>query len=1016
MRTCRACGEANPPEARFCGQCGSLLADACERCGTELPERVRFCPSCGAPVAEPLGVGEERKVVTVLFSDVAGSTGLGERLDPERLKDVMGAYFDTMSREIESEGGTVEKFIGDAVMAVFGVPVAHEDDPTRALRAALRMRRGLERLNRGLQADHGVTLDMRIGVNTGEVVAVTVPRPGQGMVTGDAVNVAARLEQNAESNQILVSERTARAARGLRLREVGRLALKGKEQEVRAFEVMELEAIPHPGTRRGRPTPSELELEGIGLAEPPARPAHLAPMVGRDREMALLRTVYERVASERRPHLVTIYGEAGVGKTRLVEEFEAWTGALADPPRVVRGRCLPYGEGVTYWPLAEILKEHADVFDDDTSDDALRKIEGTVGKLLTDADPLQTGAERTAAALAFTLGLEDPAQPFAGSSSDPRLVRAETSEAWRRYFTALARQGPTLAVIEDIHWADPALLELLQELPEHAEGPLLFMCPARPELTAREPGWGGGRLNFSGLLLDPLQVPEATTLLDFLLGQEDMPSEIRARILERSGGNPFFLEEISRHVVEERSRVRAEEGFLAGSETFDVEIPDTVQGVLAARMDLLGGTEKRVLQTAAVVGKVFWSGAVARLLSQGDQPAEAAGPLLRSALAGLEDRGLVVARLASTMAGEREYAFRHILTRDVAYESLPRKERAAAHAAVGAWIEERAGQRFREFAELLAHHYAEAHREMEEEGRREPARVEELRARAFRYSLIASEEARAKFVLPNAELHAEVALSLAGGTMERSLALEALGRTYFHDYQGDLAWQCLKEAVDLRMAAGEEGTASVAGLCAAALEIPTRWRGAMRSRLTREEMEPYLEIGVTHARDDTEEQCRLLIVQSFFPMSFRELSEDERELEEARRSGERAAELAQRLSRPDLGSAALDGVAAYYLIRGQYAPLEQVVERRLELLGSLADPQEAADAYSMAARVALQVGRYRDAFAHADEGYRTALPAAPVLALDCLDWRALARCWLPVLRRKSTQPCAPLCRRPATMR
>src|SRR5947207_2062133 len=218
------------------------------------------------------GAGEERKVVTVLFSDVAGSTGLGERLDPERLKDVMGAYFEAMAREIEAEGGTVEKFIGDAVMAVFGVPVSHEDDPTRALRAALRMRRGLERLNRTLEADHGVTLEMRIGVNTGEVVAVAAARPGLGMVTGDAVNVAARLEQSAESNQILVSERTARAARGLRLKEVGRLSLKGKEEEVSAFEVLELEAIPQPGTRRGRPQPSELQVDGIGVAEPPARP------------------------------------------------------------------------------------------------------------------------------------------------------------------------------------------------------------------------------------------------------------------------------------------------------------------------------------------------------------------------------------------------------------------------------------------------------------------------------------------------------------------------------------------------------------------------------------------------------------------------------------------------------------------------------------------------------------------------------------------------------------------------
>jgi class 3 adenylate cyclase/tetratricopeptide (TPR) repeat protein len=982
MGRCPVCGEQNAPGSRFCGHCGSPLAASCERCGAELPFGVRFCPACGAPIAEPLQSGEERKLVTVLFADVAGSTRLGERLDPERLKEVMGAYFDAMRREIEAEGGTVEKFIGDAVMAVFGVPAAHEDDPTRALRAAVRMKRGLERLNRELEPDHGVTLAMRVGVNTGEVIAATVPKPGEGMVTGDAVNVAARLEQNAESGQILVSERTARSARGLRLEEVGRLALKGKEEAVRAFQLLDPEPVGEPG---GRVAP-------LDAFEAPARGAHHAPMVGREREIALLRSTYERVASERRPHLVTIYGEAGVGKTRLVEEFAEWAGGLAEMPLTVRGRCLPYGEGITYWPLAEILKDHSGVLDDDPPEVALGKVGEAAGKLLAEGGE-DTDSERTAAALAFTVGMEDPAVPFLLAEQRPRESRVEAYDAWRLFFSALARRVPAVVVVEDIHWADAAMLDLLEDLAERALGPLLFLCPSRPELTARRPAWGGGRRNFSAIMLEPLPTAQAGRLLGLLLGEESVPGRVRAQILDRSGGNPFFLEEIVRHLLEERHRVEEEEGWLAASDIEGVEIPDTVQGVLAARMDLLGSTEKRVLQSAAVVGRAFWIGAVEKLL-RGSGAGETDAARIGEALDRLEDRGLVVARLGSTMAGDREYMFRHILTRDVAYDSLPRRERAVAHAEVAAWIEERAGERQREFAELLAHHYAEAHRGIREDPRHDSLREEELRARAFQYTLLASEEARRKLVLPTAEVHAETALALAANPLERSHALEAMGRAYFHDSRGDLAWQCLKEAVDLRLQGGTttQPDRDVARLCAAALEVATRGRGSMRSRLSRADAEPYLELGLTNAAEgDGEERCRLLVAKAFWPNSFRDGTRTEPESVEAREAGEEAAEMALRLGRPDLASAALDGVADSFVSDGLYGPLGEVVDRRLEIAGSLVDPYELADVHAAAAWRALHVGHYRDALRYADQGLQIALPASVVMALYCLDWRALAK-------------------------
>ena len=347
--------------------------------------------------------------MTVLFADVTGSTALGEQLDPERLRDVMDTYFVAMREEIEAEGGTVEKFIGDAVMAAFGVPVAHEDDPARALRAALRMRRRLEDVNRDLQSRFGVTLQVRTGVNTGEVLATIDPKPGEAMVTGDAVNAAARLEQVAEPGQIVASERTVRAARSFRSTPLGEIELKGKAERVNATLIIG----ESDGDERGVP----------GLH---------APMVGRERELTLLRSVYERVAAERRPNLVTVYGEAGVGKSRLTHEFLDWARRQTQAPTIVRGRCLPYGDGVTYWPLAEILKGHADVFDTDPPGLVLEKIR-TVGRTLLTTD-VTPDPDRAAAALAFTVGVEDPSFPFA--DLEPREVRAESHAAWRSFFSA----------------------------------------------------------------------------------------------------------------------------------------------------------------------------------------------------------------------------------------------------------------------------------------------------------------------------------------------------------------------------------------------------------------------------------------------------------------------------------------------------------------------------------------------------------------------------------------------------
>jgi class 3 adenylate cyclase/tetratricopeptide (TPR) repeat protein len=957
VSACPSCGADNPDGARFCLRCGAALA-TCERCGSELPPDATFCPACGHRVGGGPAVDEERKLVTVLFADVVGSTDLGERLDPERLRAILDSYFAAMRREIEAEGGTVEKFIGDAVLAVFGAPTAHEDDPTRALRAGLRMRRSLERVNRSLEEEHGIRLAMRIGINTGEVIARTSPGPQEGFVTGDAVNVAARLEQAAKEGQILVGERTARSAHGAQLEPLGPLALKGKRESVQAFVVLDDDV--------GQPrTAQRIDAR-----------LYRTRMVGRTAELAFVRSVFDRCNVDRRPQLVTLYGDAGVGKTRLVEEVANGATELSEPALVISGRCLSYGEGVTYWPLGEILKAQAGILDTDPPHLALEKVRKVGDQLLTEdvsADPA-----RASAALAYTIGLEDPRVPL--SAEDPREVRDDLHAAWRSFFSALARSGPVVVIIEDIHWADPALLDLLEDAGDRSEGPLLFLCPARPELTARRPDWGGGRRNHSSLLLEPLSTYESSELLDLLVERGALSAGLRALVLERAGGNPFFLEEIVQRLLDEPASVE------------HLEIPDTVQGVLAARIDLLAPFEKLVLQSASVVGRAFWNGAVRSLIEPDPGSVE-----LDDVLSRLEDRGLVHARAGSSILGERQFSFRHILIKDVAYESLPRRERATAHARVAAWIERQTAGREREFAELLTHHYEHAYEAISSEVRPDPDEVERLRENGFRFALLAANEAGSKLALEQAKRFATTAVSLAGDRVERSRALESLGVAYFHDYEGDLAWQCLKEAIDLLVEDGHDqktdtAAPTIAHLCAVALEIATRARGTMRHRIALDEGKRYLDIGLAAAGpDDSEDRVKLLVARSIEPSAFRELHLDEEELDRARRTGEEAAAMAERLGRVDLQSAALDGIATTFHSVGRYEGMEGPVRRRLELAPKLSDPYEIGDIHAMAAWWALTTGRYRESVDLAGRGFAGATPGSPLQALYCLDFRVAAR-------------------------
>jgi class 3 adenylate cyclase/tetratricopeptide (TPR) repeat protein len=932
-----------------------VAVHACPRCGSDLPPDARFCPACGLTLGSH-DSAEERRVVTVLFADVTGSTELGERLDPEHLREVMASYFTAMREEIEAEGGTVEKFIGDAVMAVFGVPAAHEDDPIRALRAALRMRGRLDDVNDGLMAARGVTLQIRIGVNTGEVLASVEPQPGDPMVTGDTVNVAARLQSAAEPGGILASERTARGARGFRFGEAMRLDLKGKGQPVRAMEL------------RG----GDVSIQDRGV------PGLHAPMVGRDEELSLLLSMFRRSAAEGRPNLVTIYGDAGVGKSRLTSEF--LLRAERDGATVVRGRCLPYGEGITYWPLAEILKGYAGVLDSDSPELALEKIRKAGRELLTEDVTSDPG--RATAALAFTVNVADPEFDF--GSMEPREVRQEVHAGWRSFFSALAAETPLVVIVEDIHWADPALLDLLDESSERVVGAVLFVCPSRPDLAATRPAWGGGRRNHSSIALDPLTPEQADRLVHELLTIEDLPATVHARILERAEGNPFFLEEIVRQLIDEGHLVREGGRWRALDEIKRVVIPDTVQAVLAARFDLLDGQDKRVLQAAAVVGRVFWPGPVALLAHVPDEAVDAS-------LRILEERELVLSRLTSSLARQQELIFKHVLIRDVAYESLPRRDRTDAHAAVARWIEETAGDRAGEMSELLAYHLSTAVALSRDTPGGPP---EELRVAAFRWLLRASDEARRRLVVRKAQRLAEEALDLASGDLERTDALEMLAQAFFTDYAGDLAWRYFREAALTRARAEPPDGPRVARLAALGCDIAVRWPGSLRGEMPSEETVRELwDLGIAHLPPgDTEERIRLLGIRAGWPFAFSPEGYSVADLEELEAAGLQGAEMALRMGLPNRASAAYDQALGPWIAVGWYGRAIPVWERRSKIAQEVTDILELGDLYAMGAWIHYEIGRYGRALEIADAGLEEITGRGPSVELHVRAWRMAALC------------------------
>lgn len=936
MRSCPACHTENEDSSRFCVGCGTLLNATCSHCGAELPTGSRFCPACGRPVAAETGEAETLKLATVLFADVIGSTARAEAMHPEDVRDLMASYFSAMSEEIAAQGGTIEKFIGDAIMAVFGVPVAHEDDPVRALRTALAM---LERLDRwNADRDESSRLRIRIGINTGQILAAG--RPGQDLlVTGDPVNVAARLEEAAEPGTVLVGERTARAVQGVvELRQSPPIEAKGKTGPVPAWLVI--------GPRE---QPIEQGVPGIR-----------APMVGRGYAVELLHTTLARAARDARPHIVTILGDAGVGKSRLTREFVE---KHEDTVKVLIGRCLPYGEGVTLWPLGEILKGEAGIYDTDPVGLVLEKIL----KLLESSLPedATSDVDRTAAALASTLGLEIEDGPLTGLG--PGAVYRQLLSAWRLLLSALASPTSIVAVIEDIHWADPTMLDVLEDLADHVEGGVLFVCTARPDLLRIRPDWGGGRRNHTALPLDPLDEKESALLVSFLLHEEDIPHELKDRILKRAEGNPFFLEEIIRRLIDEDRLALVGERWRATGDVSDVDIPDNVQSVILARLDLLTPTERRIVQQAAVVGRVFWSGALTRLVPDTD---------IGGALRTLKRREFVVERLSSSIPAETEYLFKHVLIRDVAYESLPRKERGRAHVTVARWIEDIGGERAEEFSELLADHYRRAY---------ELLKDEDLRRSAREFSFTAARRAVGRFAVGKAAALGDQAVELSVPGEERAEAFEKLGDAHNRTFNGDAALGAyLKGLEELERTGGSSDR--IARIASKAAIIPTRWHGSVIRDVLPDELHSLIRKGLEAAGEaDTKARSRLLAARAFMQQMGYEKPD-----EEGRQAARTAVEIAERLDDPNLLSATLDALTSLTVEEGLYGEDLEMQRRRLALLPQLASVTEYCDALLMTAWACMHIGNYREGLEHANAAVERARGLEPGSYLHALVWREWA--------------------------
>jgi len=732
VSACSACGAQNPDTKRFCGDCGTALATVCSACGGTQPAGTRFCGDCGAPLeatAVPAQAASpnapqaaERRVVSVLFVDLVGFTSASEGRDAEETRELLTRYFDVSRRTVERYGGVVEKFIGDAVMAVWGAPVAQEDDVERAVRAALELVAAVPGLDPSLQA--------RAGVLNGEA-AVTVGAQGQGMVAGDIVNTASRIQSAAEPGTVLVGESTKRASEAaVAYDDAGEHVLKGKAEPVRLWRALRVVAGAKGMLRTG------------GLE---------APFVGRDRELRLVKELFHDATDAHRAQLVVVTGVAGSGKSRLAWEFEKYIDGLADDAYWHYGRCRSYGEGIAYWALAEMVRERCLILEDEKPESARAKLRAALDEYLPDA------AERAwvEPRLAHLLGLEE------GVPGDQENLFS----AWRILFERLADKWPTILVFEDLHWADAGLLDFLEYLLDWSrDHPLFVLALARPEFSDKRPGWGSGRRSFSSLYLESLSTTSMRALLAGLV--PGLPTDVEGRILDRAEGVPLYAVETVRMLLDRGLITREGNVYRATAAIDDLEVPETLHALVAARLDSLPAGERRLVECGAVLGKDFTKQGLAAVSGVPEAELE----VLLTALLGKD----IVSVQADPRSPERgQYSFLQDIVKRIAYETLSRRERKTKHLAAAAYLASTWTSEEDEATELVAAHYLDAYRAAPDD-----PDAEQLRGKAFEMLVRAAERA--------ASLGANDA---AQRTFERAgeLTDDVLARAELHERAGLMA-------------------------------------------------------------------------------------------------------------------------------------------------------------------------------------------------------------------------------------
>jgi len=1086
---CPNCQTLNPINAKFCLECGNRLV-ACPNCGTINLPIAKFCIECGtalqlrgdtnaslsaitngqvqqqtqprqqtqqlSPTSDVLFPPEERRVVTVMFADIIGSTPLAARMDPEDMRAILTGYFNLMTQQLRKHGGTVEKYIGDAVMAVFGTPITHEDDPDRAVRAALDMQAALTTFNeqRQLFDSTAIRLQMRIGINTGEVAAPSNEQHHRHdfLITGDAVNVAARLQQVAAPDTILVGERTYLATRGVfDFRPLSPMQLKGKPEPLPSYVVQGL----HKQTTTITQHPRGIDgLQG--------------QLVGRSLELTLMHTTYARVVAERNPHLITLLGVPGIGKSRLVREFvqqEQEENTAVNEPKVLQGRCPPYGESITYWPLVEILRSLLEAQEDESNDILQVRFTAFVNDTLTKARRTE-GSEEIATTILRSIGPGLSANPTPLESLNGQSVRerpkreyqrsshavgvkqsapqAALLRAWRVLLEALAQVQPLIIVVDDLQWADEALLDLLEYLTERITTvPVLFLCPARPDFFDRRRDWGGGLRNFTTIELDALSKEETSDLIDALLNTDDLPEVLRHTILTRAEGNPFFVEEIVRMFIDQGLLVREEEedgcvcwrlghrsNTLVSELTTLAEppddtllnmhyvlplprVPDTVQGVLAARVDLLHPLEKLILQHAAIIGRTFWLSSLVELAHN------ISPEVALHALESLIQRDFVVedaeAQTRSPIEDDRVFSFKHILIRDVVYNNIPRVRRSQEHARLAFWLEEHTVTNQASFVELLAYHYqqalltwsaavvtVEATSTQVVAPDAEPILVRltrsELRNRAITYLTLAGDQALDSYYTIRA-LQAycdafELLVDEAAATPTLVAMQEKLGDAYSQRGTMDEAWQAYRKA--LRLATGDgvdPTTVDILYLYERLAELATRWLGGFNIPPDAEEAHTYIDAGLhlLNGKVLSTERVAFLTYQAFWYIRQLEITTyaQKAELaEQALASGHEALRLAEQLNNPSALSLALDAVGFIYTQYHKYNEAQQIQRRRQQLEDKLTDREELYDLYISLGKIHTEIAEYAAAMMWFGRAWNNAQTMeSPSLLLTSMAWR-----------------------------